>query len=298
MKFKQKLDNFLLTKKWLTILMCVVSLMVIAFALVLVIMGNTQNILAYVFYLLSAICLTFVVYVLIIYSKIIKENTIKSIKKVKFLNNLLEDFGYRTVIFAGTSFVINVAYAIFQAVIAIMAKSIWLGALAVYYIVISIIRGWLVVSARKNTNEDQTKIKAYKKCGVMLLILNVALIPAIVLIVRSNHVFDYAGLMIYVMATYTFYKLTLSIFNLVKARRQNDHIIKSIKSLGFADSLVSIFALQTAMFAAFAEDANVAVFNALTGGVVSIVIIVIGIYMIVKGHAKLKQVQKGEFTNE
>ncbi|MBQ7884644.1 MAG: hypothetical protein IJ318_00920 [Clostridia bacterium] len=292
MRFKQKLDDFLLVKKWFVVLTVALSIAIIALTLTAVIMGNTTNILAYVLYFLSALCLTYMIYIFIIYYKKIKEKIINSIKKVKFLNNLLEDFGYRTFIFACMSFFVNVAYAIFQAVIAIMAKSVWLGALAIYYIVISGIRGWLVASAHKNLNEHYRKVLAYRNCGILLLILNVALIPAIILIVQSNHVFDYAGLMIYVMATYAFYKLTLSILNLIKAKKHKDYSIQAIKNLSFADSLVSILALQTAMFAVFANGENVAIFNALTGGVVSIAIIAIGIYMIVKGQITLKKLKQ------
>lgn len=298
MKFKHKIDEYLKSNVWLVVLTSILSVLVIALTLTLVVFGYTNNIWAYILYLLSAITLTYLVYVVILFASIIKQNIINSMKKNKFLNNLLEDYGYRTVIFAGFTFALNVAYAIFQAVIAIMAKSIWLGSLATYYIVISVIRGLLVKNARKNSvGEEASKIRAYRNCGILLLVLNLALVPAIVQIVQDSQGFAYAGLMIYVMATYAFYKLTISIINLLKAKKLKDYSIQAIKNLSFADALVSILALQTALLSVFGDGSLYVLFNALTGGAVSITIISIGIFMIVKGQKKLK-IQKENIKNE
>ena len=123
-----------------------------------------------------------------------------------------------------------------------------------------------------------------------MLILNFALVPAIVQMVIKNEGFKYAGVMIYVMAAYAFYKLGISIYNLFKVKKQSNFVIAAIKNISFADALVSILALQTALLQTFLQEGSPRLFNALTGGMVSIGVISIGIYMIVNATCKLNKI--------
>lgn len=295
-KFKNFL-NSLKEKHWAMILLSIFSVAVIAFTLVLVCLGQTESILSFIMYPISALALTFLIYCMVVYLPIVKDAIIKSLKKHKFTNELLDSYGYRSIIFASCSFVINIAYAVVNVVVAVMSKSIWFGALATYYIALSLIRGILIASCRKRKKKNkqftlEKQLVAYRNTGVLLMVLNVALVAAIVQMVMSNQGFEYAGLMIYVIAVYTFYKLGLSIYNLFKMKKHEDYLVKAIKSISFADALVSVLALQTAMFAAFAQSGDWALPNALTGGAVSMIIIGMGIFMIVKGQIGLKQFKK------
>lgn len=290
--------NKIKSSVWLMILLCVISILVISFTVVLVCIGYSDTVLGYIMYPISALSLSFLVYCLVTFVPQLKNQIIKTMKKFKFTNELLESYGYRTVIFASCSFIINIAYAVVHAVIAIMSGSIWFGALAAYYTSISLIRGILVANCRKRRQKNkqftvEKQLKSYRNTGILLIVLNVALVAAIAQMVVSNQGFQYAGLMIYVIAVYTFYKLGLSIYNLIKAKKQDDYTVKAIKYISFADALVSILALQTALLHAFAETYNPSLPNALTGGAVSMIIIGMGIYMIVKGQIALRQ-QKNE----
>jgi len=274
-----------------------ISFIIIASTIVLLVLGYSNFWLTYVLYGLSALTFSYLVYIFIFYIPKIRDSIIKHMKKHKFTNEMLNSYGYRSFVFASISFVINVLYAVFQAVFAILSKSIWFGALATYYIIISLIRGGIIVVARKRKVQKdnftiQKQLKAYRNCGIYLVVLNFALVAAIIQMVRDGGGFEYAGLMIYVMATYTFYKLGMSIYNIFKARSHNDYTIQSIRNISFADSLVSILALQTALLAAFADNYKPMLPNALTGGAVSLVIIAIGIYMIVSGQRQLLKLQK------
>ena len=138
----------------------------------------------------------------------------------------------------------------------------------------------------------ENQIKSYRNCGIYLVLLNFALIGAIAQMVLANQGFKYAGIIIYIMAVYTFWKLGMSIYNLFKAKKHNDYTIQSIRNISFADALVSILGLQTALLAAFAPNYNPYLPNALTGGAISIIIITIGVIMIISGQKKIKILQK------
>ena len=96
--------------------------------------------------------------------------------------------------------------------------------------------------------------------------------------------------MIYVAATYTFIKVTTSIVNFFKAKKQTDYTVEALRNVNVADAAVSVLALQTAMFHSFGgEGISTGVANALTGAAVCIVVFLLGVFMIVKGNKGLKK---------
>ena len=276
------------------IIFSVITLMIVGFTITWIALGK-EGFLNYVLYVLSAITFSYFVYIIVYCAPRFKNGIIGTMKKHKFTNELLASYGYRSVIFLMCSFTINIVYALFHAVIAVLARSVWYGALATYYIAISLIRGGIIAISRKKKSDKfslQRQVRAYRNCGIYLVLLNFVFICAIMQMILREGGFQYAGLMIYVMATYTFYKLGLSIYNLFKAKKHNDYTVQSIKNISFADALVSLLALQTALLATFAGSGYQPYLpNSLTGGTVSFIIIGIGVYMIVKGQKKMKELE-------
>ncbi len=84
------------------------------------------------------------------------------------------------------------------------------------------------------------------------------------------------------VATYTFYKLTMSIINMIKARKEKSILSITLRYIGYSDALVSIFSLQTALFAAFGQQSGklIPIMNTLTGTVICLMIMGLGIYMV------------------
>ena len=72
-----------------------------------------------------------------------------------------------------------------------------------------------------------------------------------------------------------------------------------ITTLSAVASLVIVLALQTALLLRFSsEGVNVSLFNTLTGIVVSLLSVAIGIYMILSANVKIKEIQKENDKNE
>ena len=145
----------------------------------------------------------------------------------------------------------------------------------------------MVYYSNKKYNSEINQNKTYRNCGILFIFLTIAFSGVIVLIYTSNMYFEYAGYMIYAVAYYTFYRLTLSIINIFKAKKQDNLYVKSIRNINLASALVSILVLQVAMFQAFSPEHNTSYANALTGAGVAIIILTLGIMMIIK-FQKLK----------
>lgn len=307
---------------WLTIFYILFAFL-LAGTIILVCLERQQSIWHFVLYGISALTLTYFVYTIVYLSPKIKNKSIAFMQKHKFTNSLLSNYGYRTVVFASFSFSLNVSYVIFLAVLALMTGSAWYISITIYYIVLILMKGTVFyfkyaenkhfkqkvsasqkrekliaegkeieisgVTVVKSFNAERKQAKTYRYCGIMFIILTLAMSGIIVLIYTSNMYFEYAGLMIYAVAAFTFYKLTMSIINLFKARKQDDLYVQSIRNINLASALVSIVVLQVALFQEFAPQYNTSVANGLTGGIVSVVILALGIYMIIKANLMLKK---------
>lgn len=289
--FLQKLKN---PPVWALILTYIGTVVFITAALLMLLIdyaGSALAIVAYASFALAAISLGYTVYTLVRFAPRMKRGMVAWAEKYEFTHSLMRNYGFRTVILSIGSFALSVAFGAFNGVLGIMSKSIWYGALAAYYILLAFLRGGvLLYHKRKRGVENpadraQTQIKTYRNCGILLLILNIALSAAIAQMIFDDEAFVYAGLMIYASAAYAFYKITMSIINIFRARKQDDLTIQAIRNVNLADALVSILALQTALLSTFgAEGLNVSLFNTLTGSVVSLFTLGLGVFMIVKAN--------------
>ena len=155
-------------------------------------------------------------------------------------------------------------------------------------------RGGVLIYHRRKNNylteyEERSKsCKTYIVCGVWLILLPVALSVVIMEIVGFGMAFVHAGLMIYCAAAYTFYKIVTSVYNFVKAHKGDDMTVRAIRNINFADALVAVLALQTAMFFEFAGGENLGYANAIFGAIICAATAAIGIFMIINGSKKLK----------
>ena len=191
-------------------------------------------------------------------------------------------------------FVVNLAFAIYNGTIAIIIESVWFGALATYYILLIILRGGILIyharrrkAIKNGQTEDVTYLrdtKVYGTCGILLVLLPIALSFAIMQMVRANDSFVHTGVTIYAYALYAFYKIGMAIYNFVKTRKMHEMTVRASKNINLADAMVSILALQTAMFHEFGTgmgDFNIGTMNAITGAIVCALTAAIGIFMIV-----------------
>lgn len=222
--------------------------------------------------------------------------------KYSFTNRMATQYGFRTVVFAIGSLIVSFAFAAFNAFIGITELAIWNGALAAYYLILMTMRAVLVFwhgkKRRLKMRETPTELKIgelkrYRTCGILLLILQFAFSAAIVQMIVAGRGFERSGLVIYVSAIYTVYKVTMAIINTVKARRSDDMTVRAIRSINLVDALVSILALQTAMLFEFGGGADYALENGLVGIAVCAVAAVLGVYMIVNANLKIKRVLGG-----
>ena len=192
---------------------------------------------------------------------------------------------------------VDVVYAVFRLITGFIYDSKWFVTLALYYLGLSVIRFTLIRSYdRVSKDREKYDIKfeygRYRLSAIFLLILTLPLSGMAAQTVIENSSFNYPGLVIYASATYTFYIATMAIINVVRYREIG--ILSASKAITLATAAVSLFGLQTAMLSHFSgnDTAFKMIMNAVTGGMVIVVVIALAIYMIITSTQKIKDLNE------
>ena len=192
----------------------------------------------------------------------------------------------------------NTAYAVFQLGLGFWHKTFWFFSLAAYYILLAIMRFFLVRHTRKHApGEDMMReLKKYRTCGIVFLIMNLALALMIFFMVYWNRTFHHHEITTIAMAAYTFTSLTFAIINIFRYRKYNSPVFSASKAISLASACVSLITLESTMLTTFgAATVTLSmrrIMLAATGGAISVFIIAMAITMIVTGTKKLKSLKE------
>jgi len=270
------------------------------------------EVLSYLLYGVAALLLGYSVYTIVVIAPKIKNKIIIALKKREITRKFLEQYGYRTAIISFVALMVNVIYVAFNGVLAVAMRSVWYGALAGYHLLLIGTRAMVLLYHRKRRNTlkkserqgdclsleelkkeelKREEIKKYRTCGILLITMPICLSFAILQMVVSGTAFVYWDWTVFAFAAYAFYKITIAIINVVKARAENDFSVQALINVNLADGMVSILALQTSLLFAFGEGGNYGTINAITGGVVCALTILIGILMIARANVNLKKLK-------
>jgi len=212
----------------------------------------------------------------------------------KFLKKWFSDVQLRMNVSLYISLIWNIIFATFQLGLGFYFKSFWYCAMFVYYVILGVMRFFLVKHTRKYKANEQTKIEIKKSilCGWLLLAMNLALALLLFFMVYWNRTFYHHMITTIAMAAYTFFTFTFAIINLVKYRKYKSPIYSSAKTISLIAGAVSMLTLETTMLTTFGANESPLfsqIMLSLTGVAVIGFAITMAIIMIVKGNNKLKE---------
>lgn len=284
------------------IILYLVTIICITLALLYVALACFPYLVGILFYVLAAISLTASSYYITIHIRQdIREIIKPAILANPYTNKVTTDYRWRTIWFAVPGMVSNIIFAVFNGVIGITSNSAWFGTLSAYYIILSVMRAGVVrqerlLSAVKEKQEHMSrKLSVYRRNSILFIFMAVVLAGAVILLLNAQGGKDYPGLTIYAVATYTFSKITISTIQVVKVGKRKSPLLSITRRIGYMDACVSILTLQTAMFASFAEgdEALVKLMNGITGTVVCLMVLGLGIQGVCYSNKKINSL-KGE----
>lgn len=257
---------------------------------------GTESVAAIISYVLSAYTLTiwcFKIPYLIRFFKTFKDEN-------KYARIWQDDHRLRVNVSLYGTLIYNTAYALLQLGMGFWHHTFWFYSLAGYYISLAVMRFFLVrhTSKHKPGEKMLDELIKYRACGVVFLVMNLALALMIFFMVYWNRTFNHHEITTITLAAYTFTSLTLAIINTVKYRKYNSPVYSASKAISLASACVSMLTLESTMLTTFGDGTmsltGRRILLGLSGGVISVFIIAMAIYMIVQANKKIKLLKIGE----
>ncbi len=211
----------------------------------------------------------------------------------RFGQRLAGDGIFRTK--AGMTFglLLHGAYVAVNFVFGVVYTSFWFTTIGIYYLLLVLLHTALIRLVGRAAGDLALAYRRYRLCGILTL----CLVPVIALIVFFMVYFDrgytYPGLLIYVMAAYAFYAVTISIVRMVRHTNREDPILAADRCVDMCAALVSILTLESAMLTQFGRG-DVAfriLMTTLTGVGVCVLVLAVGISMIVRSTTQINKLK-------
>ncbi|MBQ7875270.1 MAG: hypothetical protein IJ306_08975 [Oscillospiraceae bacterium] len=276
---------------WFVILLSLASAAALIFVFI---KGLEEHPAAYAIYAVSAYALTVFCALLAV---VIPRQYKKAKNKIyahPFGNRYMTDAAYKVRVSLYISLGLNLAYAFFKLGAGMVYSSTWLGAVGLYYAILAVMR-FSLLRYMHSDSEKQSILHEYKKyrfCGILMLITNLSLSGIVFQMVWKGESYEYPGVLIFVVAAYTFYAVTISIIDIVRFRKYKSPVLSASKAIRFAAAVVSLLTLETAMLAQFGGDEySDTLMTALTGAGVCIIVLAVSVYMIINSTKEIKKLK-------
>ena len=288
MEWKKIGKKFLFPPVWLTVMLTILSTVVL---IGVFLKGWEQTIIAYIIYALSAYTLCVVTILLV---RVVPKRYRAIRQKIydhPLGNRYITDKAFRTKVSLHISLGINLLYVALQGVHWHLFRSWWFVVLAVYYAILSVMRFLLLRYVRANEigSSILSEWKRSRVCACILMLVNLCLSGAVLMILYENKGYDYPGILIYVMALYTFYSTINAIVQTIRYRKLGSPVMSTAKVIALSAALVSMLNLETAMFSQFGAEMTVEsrqLMIILTGAGISIAVNAMSAVMIIRStHA-------------
>ena len=203
----------------------------------------------------------------------------------------------KTMLFLIFTTIGNILLSIVKFILSIVLPSLWFFVNALFMVVLSFVRFWSIRDYGKSRNKDE-EIKQeigyrnYLKNGILLIILGIMYFFVNVYIYFKGTNTTMHEYLTYLVALDAFWSIGYSIYGMAKYKRNSSPILKAVKLTNFANALTSIMLTQIVLLDTYANSQtyNSNIMNGITGIVVSISIMIIGLYMII-GINKIKKTE-------
>lgn len=276
----------------IAIMMILVPIATVFLVYSMVFLG-TQSVAAIISYVLAAYTLTiwcFKIPYLIQFFKTFKAEN-------KYARIWQDDTRLRVNVSLYGTLIYNTAYALLQLGMGFWHHTFWFYSLAGYYICLAAMRFFLARYTIKHKPGEKMReeLIRYRLCGWIFLVMNLALSLMVFFMVYWNRTLRHHEITTIALAAYTFTAFTMAIINMVKYRKYNSPVYSASKAISLASACVSMLTLEATMLTTFGAGTmgtiTRKIFLGCTGGVISVFVVVMAIYMIRQSSKKLKDLK-------
>lgn len=248
-------------------------------------LGLEDTAMAYASYVLSAYSLAAVTLHLITEARRWHSRALEN----RHVKRYRTDLDFRLRLRLTVSFGVNLCYSVYKAALGLLLGSVWFGAMAAYYLVLSEARFLLL---RGGTGSLLAGYKKRRFCGWLLAVMTVPIAVTGAVSVYTGGATEYPGHLIFAAAAYTFYSLTMAIVNICRFRSAGSPVYSAANALALMTALVSMFFLQGAMFLAFGDGSSMERdMNLIFAAVLAAMAVGGSVYLVTDSGIKMKAIK-------
>jgi len=233
----------------------------------------------------------------------IKDKLDNKFNKYKYYRLYEENHLFKVLVFTLISSFISFGFGVFNLVYGIVLYSYRYLFFSIYYFVIGLMKLLIILvykSIFKKYKEDNVRIekekrKIYLFNGILFFILGVGLSFIVSMVLNLYKPIVTSEILAISIATYTFYKIVISIKNFVKAKRNKDKLIQSIRDINLIETITSLVLLESTLITTFGEMTNsLKIVVGVSGFILSLLIFSISIYIVISSISYFQKIKSKE----
>lgn len=216
----------------------------------------------------------------------------------KYISLFLNDVNVRMFVTLYMNLIITSVYAFLNLFSGIENGSHWQIAIALYYIILTLTRFYLLTYVnRMEGGIQKTKgaellldFEKYQMTGWFLMVLCIPIVWILVQMLEENASYQYSGFMLFVMFAFNIYLWVLTIYGHMMYRKIDAPILTSTRAIAFAGALMSLLAFETAWLSEYPIHSDLIsreLVVSFTGFFALLIIGSMGIHMIKRAHSIL-----------
>lgn len=189
--------------------------------------------------------------------------------------------------------------AIYNGFLGIRFWSVWHGSICVYYLLLVMLRGMILLTEKENATRSikesvHYRRKIFRISSAMLLLLNLALILPLSLMVMLEKPVNMGLIPAITMAAYTTYKITVASIHIGKQKRSSldNVLVAELRTINFIDALVSVLILQNTLIMVNqgkSSAGDMILLSAISSAAIYIMILFTTVRLLTKGWKRSKE---------
>jgi len=211
----------------------------------------------------------------------------------QFVARWKTEYDFKTYISAAASLMVTLIFAFYNGFLGIHHSSLWYGAICVYYIMLTLLRGLIITAAKRifqRKSQKNARNNASLVISFLLLILNISLIVPISIMVKQQKPVSLTLIPAIAMGAYTTYKVIMASVNLRRRKTTSDSLVWLLRTISFIDALVSILTLQNTliMVNSNGEDLGMLPLTAISSAFIWVAALLLSLNAIIKEIKRAK----------
>ena len=168
-----------------------------------------------------------------------------------------KDYDFRTLINAGGSMLVTIAFALYNGFLGIFHGLPWNSSICVYYLILVLIRA-MALEVAKRTEEgswkEMKRFRVHLTAAALLFFLNLVMIAPMAFMVKQDKPVHMTLIPAITMAAYTTLKVTFASINLKRKNRSEDPMVHFLRTINCIDALMSLCTLQNTLIMVNSTD--------------------------------------------